>query len=199
MFNNVPKLICDSIDEFFKPNIGILTKNPKKSYETFKEFYEGLNRRDRDNLKPIWEDYNYWKTDPIVGEKGERDKIVVTTNPGQIKNKAGEIVDENTPRWNEAQISVKKAIKMLLGNAIQLQPERERLDHHFKELKIKAAADKLLESYTDKGAEGQYTKQYGQTTEYKNVKDALLRQVRGLPSQVEKWAEGLKKYWENYK
>ena len=196
MFNNVPKLICDSIDEFFKPNIGILTKDGMKSYQTFSGFYDQLTARDKRSLKPIWDDYNYWTNDKTVN--GERDKIVVYTNPGQTKNKAGEIVDENTARWNVAQTSVKKAVEMSLSNAIQLKSDTDRLKHHFKELKFPAAANKLLESYTDTEAERVFEDQYRETKEYKEVKDALLRQVRGLPSRVEKWAEALKEYWKDH-
>ena len=199
VFNNVPKLICDSINEFFKPKILDLTKDPKRSYETFDGFYDQLNARDKRSLKPIWDDYNYWMNDKSVN--GERDKIVVYENPGQTKNKAGEIVDENTARWNVAQTSVKKAVEMTLSNAIQFKPDADRLKHHFSELKFPAAANKLLESYTDTEAESVFKDKHKGTKEYKEyeeVKDALLRQVRGLPSRVEKWAEALKEYWKDH-
>lgn len=117
----------------------------------FDKFYDLLNPRSKQCLNPIYTDYIYWKENPTVTTV--RDTIKVFENPKQIKDKDGELVDENTGRWNDAQISVKTAVGMALCDASGVLPPRERQQHHFTGVQVTRAMNKLLEAYTDSGAE----------------------------------------------
>ena len=102
-------------------------------------------------------------------------------------------MDENTPRWNDAQVDVKEAVKMTLGIAIG---RYDRAKHVHTGPRIFRAANKLRESYTDHAAESVYLKKYGETECYKNVKDLLSGKVWELESRVGQWEEALKSYWK---
>ena len=186
VFNNVPNLVCESIDDFFKPNIGALTNDRDKTYQTFSIFYQSLSASDKESLLPIYTDYYYWQTDHTVN--AERNKIVVYTNPERTTDKQGEPVDENTERWTNAKTAMRYF--HALGRD-------KSLTHHFKGITLGRATNQLLEGYIDKGAERQYLRQYNETETYLRVKDTLRMRVRGLPARVEQWCEALKAYNES--
>ena len=163
------------------------------TYERFDTFYESLAQslNWKQTLKPIYDDYQYWRLDPTVN--GERDKLTVLNNPRQVIRKGNEVADENTERWIKALEAFKVAVGMKFSIALDLVQSKQHLTHHFQEPKVFRAANMLRDSYIDGGAEQEYVQKFGKTKQYTDIKEALQSKVWGLERQVDQWTEALEK------
>lgn len=184
IFNNIPKLVRDTIDENYR-------KLPVWGHTNFEEFYNDVvmketNGFSKDGFTQTWNDYKYWS--PKSEVPVARDKLAMMSRPeGSI--------DTNKTEYSEA----KKMFETAALNYLQIYAYQGEHDGELFS-NVQAAAKKVQSNYVDEDIKDSFMESKETTQKDKDLCEAVKKKLdklfETLPSHVKKWGLEMRSYVE---